>query len=155
MMATSKPNPENTTAAGGESGKTSPRAPRAAQRVSPAPQEKKARARILAEWLGGVNPPDPSRNIHKPGEYLDELLQTIGMSDGVDEERLKEVWTAVAGEFVARHTAPESIRKGVLVLRVLQPAMKFHLQQMSGQLLQNLHRELGKTTVTKVVFKIG
>ena len=33
--------------------------------------------------------------------------------------------------------------------------MKFHLQQMSGKLLENLHRELGVDTVKKVVFKIG
>ena len=61
----------------------------------------------------------------------------------------------MAGQFVAQHTVPESIRSGVLVLRVLQPTMKFHLQQMSGKLLENLHRELGVDTVKKVVFKIG
>ncbi len=117
--------------------------------------QRKARARILVEWLGGLNPPDPSRNIHQPGEYVDALLKSIGVSDGVDEERLREVWGQVAGQFVAQHTVPESIRGGVLVLRVLQPAMKFHLQQMSGKLLGNLHRELGTDTVKKVVFKIG
>ena len=116
---------------------------------------RKARARILIEWLGGLNPPNPSRNIHQPSEYVDDLLKTIGVSDGVDEERLKEVWSHVAGQFVAQHTVPESIKDGVLVLRVLQPAMKFHLQQMSGKLLGNLHKELGKDTVKKVVLKIG
>lgn len=118
-------------------------------------QAKQARARILAEWLGGTNPPDPTRNIHKPGEYLDQLLKTIGVAEGVDEQRLKEGWGAVAGPFVAQHTVPESIRGGVLVLRVLQPTMKFHLQQMSGKLLENLHRELGQGVVKQVVFKIG
>ncbi|MEJ6573341.1 MAG: DUF721 domain-containing protein [Akkermansiaceae bacterium] len=118
-------------------------------------QEKKARMRILVEWLGGIDPPNPARNIHQPGEYLDQLLKTIGVSEGVDEQRLKDVWSTVAGAFVAQHTTPESIRGGVLVLRVLQPAMKFHLQQMSGKLLENLHRELGKGIVKQVVFKIG
>ena len=118
-------------------------------------QEKKARMRILVEWLGGIDPPDPARNIHQPGEYLDQLLKTIGVSEGVDEQRLKDVWSKVAGQFVAQHTVPESIRGGVLVLRVLQPTMKFHLQQMRGKLLENLHRELGKGIVKQVVFKIG
>lgn len=113
------------------------------------------RARILTEWRGGIDPPHPARNIHRPEEYLDQLLETIGLADGVDEERLKTAWGRVAGEFIAKHTVPESIRHGVLVLRVLQPAMKFHLQQMSGKLLENLHRELGKNTVKKIVFKIG
>ncbi|NNJ44190.1 MAG: DUF721 domain-containing protein [Akkermansiaceae bacterium] len=116
---------------------------------------RKARARILSEWRGGLDPPNPERNIHQPGEYLDDLLKTIGLSDGVDEQRLKDVWSLVAGPFVAQHTVPESIRGGVLVLRVLQPTMKFHLQQMSGKLLENLHRELGEGIVKQVVFKIG
>jgi len=152
MMGASNPNSGKSMGSSGEPGMTPPSGRRRAYVL---PQEKKARARILAEWLGGIDPPDPSRNIHKPGEFLEKLLKTIGVSEGVDEMRLKEVWGAVAGQFVAQHTVPESIRNGVLVLRVLQPAMKFHLQQMSGKLLENLHRELGKNTVKKVVFKIG
>lgn len=113
------------------------------------------RTKLLTEWRGGVDPPHPARNIHEPGEYLDDLLKAVGLSDGVDEERLKAAWSQVAGEFVSKHTVPDSIRDGVLVLRVVQPAMKFHLQQMSGKLLENLHRELGADTVKQVVFKIG
>ena len=113
------------------------------------------RSKLLTEWRGGIDPPHPARNIHQPGEYLDDLLKAVGLSDGVDEERLKEAWASVAGEFVAKHSVPDSIRGEVLVLRLLQPAMKFHLQQMSAQLLKNLHRELGSNTVKQVVFKIG
>ncbi len=116
---------------------------------------KKARSRILTEWRGGIDPPNPARNIHQPGEYLDELLKVIGLSEGIDEQRLKDVWSLVAGQFVSQHTVPESIRGGVLVLRVLQPTMKFHLQQMSGKLLENLRRELGDGIVKQIVFKIG
>lgn len=115
----------------------------------------KARSQILTEWRGGIDPPNPARNIHQPGEYLDELLKVIGLSEGIDEQRLKDVWGLVAGQFVSQHTVPESIRGGVLVLRVLQPTMKFHLQQMSGKLLENLRRELGDGIVKQIVFKIG
>lgn len=115
----------------------------------------RARAKILTEWRGGIDPPNPARNIHQPGEFLGDLLKVIGLSEGIEEQRLKEVWDRVAGEFVARHTVPESIRDGILILRVLQPTMKFHLQQMSGKLLENLSRELGSDTIKQVVFKIG
>ena len=128
----------------------------ASKRRQPQPKaDARARAKILAEWRGGVDPPKSTRNIHQPGDFLADLLKVIGLSDGVEEERLKEIWGRVAGEFVARHTVPESIRDGVLVLRVLQPTMKFHLQQMSGKLLENLRRELGGESVRQVIFKIG
>ena len=102
-----------------------------------------------------MNPPSPVRNIHQPGEFLSDLLKSVGLSEGIDESRLKECWVAVAGEFVAKHTVPESIRGGVLVLRVVQPTMKFHLQQMSGKLLENMRRELGDGVVKQIRFKIG
>ncbi len=116
---------------------------------------KRVRQQLLTEWRGGVDPPSPTRNIHQPGEFLSDLLQSVGLSEGIDEGRLKESWGAVAGEFVSKHTVPESIRGGVLVLRVLQPAMKFHLQQMSGKLLANMRRELGDGVVKQIIFKIG
>ena len=115
----------------------------------------RVRHRLLTEWRGGVDPPSPVRNIHQPSEFLSEILKSVGLSEGIDEGRLKESWGAVAGEFVAKHTVPESIRGGVLVLRVLQPAMKFHLQQMSGKLLANMSRELGDGVVKQIKFKIG
>ena len=83
----------------------------------------RARAKILTEWRGGIDPPKPNRNIHKPDEFLADLLKVIGLSEGIAEEQLKEVWSRVAGEFVARHTVPDSIRDGILILRVLQPTM--------------------------------
>jgi predicted nucleic acid-binding Zn ribbon protein len=115
----------------------------------------RVRRKLLTQWRGGVNPPSPVRNIHQPDEFLSGLLKSVGLSDGIDESRLKDCWSLVAGEFVAKHTVPESIRGGVLVLRVLQPAMKFHLQQMSGKLLANMRRELGAGVVKQIQFKIG
>ena len=148
----SNPNPADSSR---QDGKTRPAATRDRRESQARKQAQKARAQILIEWLGGLNPPSPTRNIHQPGEFIDQLLKSIGVAEGVDEQRLKEVWGAVAGAFVAQHTVPESIRGGVLVLRVLQPTMKFHLQQMSGKLLDNLRRELGDGVVKQVVFKIG
>lgn len=133
---------------------SSARVPKPSKGQSPL-NKNQIHARLTAEWRGGFDPPDPKRNIHEPSEFLNRLLKEVGMSDGIEQEKLKEAWSSIAGEFIARHTVPDSIKNGVLVLRVLQPAMKFHLQQMSGKLLENLHNELGSGAVKQVVFKIG
>ena len=125
------------------------------RRQSESKGDARARAKILTEWRGGIDPPDPARNIHQPGEFMQDLLKVIGLSEGIEEQKLKEIWNRIAGDFVAKHTVPESIRDGILILRVLQPTMKFHLQQMSGKLLENLRRELGSSAIRQVIFKIG
>jgi hypothetical protein len=43
----------------------------------------------------------------------------------------------------------------VLTLRVLQPSMRFHLEQSRGQLLRRLKQRLGPETVREVRLTIG
>jgi len=114
-----------------------------------------AREQTLRDLHGAFSVPDPQRNIHTPSEYLDDILKEVGAAGGVDEQQLRDVWDEVAGEFVAKNATPQSLRRGVLVLRVVQPAMKFHLEQMKGKLLSNLREKLGRDVVREVRFTIG
>lgn len=114
----------------------------------------KAREQTLREWRG-ERVLDPNRNIHTASEHLDKLLSKVGVQGGLDEQRLRQAWVKVAGDFVAKHAEPESLKRGVLVLSVVQPSMRFHLEQMKGQLLRNFRTELGEGVVKQVRFKIG
>ncbi|MFD2158723.1 DUF721 domain-containing protein [Rubritalea tangerina] len=109
----------------------------------------------LRQWRHGDPVPDPNRNIHTASEHLESLLKEVGVQGGMDEERLRQAWTKVAGDFVAKHAEPESLKRGVLVLKVVQPSMRFHLEQMKGKLLKNLRDELGEGVVKQVRFKVG
>lgn len=113
------------------------------------------RALTLRQWRQADPVQDPMRNIHTASEHINKLLSQMGISGGLEEEKLKQAWISVAGEFVAKNTKPESLKNGVLVLSVLQPSMRFHLEQMKGKLLKNLKKELGEGVVTQVRFKVG
>lgn len=113
------------------------------------------RSLTLRQWRHGDPVPDPNRNIHQASEHIDGLLAKLGVQGGVDEEKLREAWGRVAGDFVAKHAEPESLKRGVLVLKVIQPSMRFHLEQMKGKLLRNLRQELGDGVVKQVRFKVG
>ncbi|GAA5494153.1 Protein of unknown function [Rubritalea squalenifaciens DSM 18772] len=113
------------------------------------------RALSLRQWRHADPVLDPKRNIHTASEHIDKLLSQMGISGGLEEERLKQAWVKVAGDFVAKNTKPESLKNGVLVLSVLQPSMRFHLEQMKGKLLKNLRSELGEGVVKQVRFKVG
>ena len=109
----------------------------------------------LRQWRHGDPVLDPNRNVHQASEHLDKLLSKMGVSGGMDEQKLRNAWVKVAGDFVAKHAEPESLKKGILVLTVIQPSMRFHLEQMKGQLLKNLRDELGEGMVKQVRFKVG
>lgn len=113
------------------------------------------RALTLKQWRYGDPVKDPTRNIHSADEHLDKLLKEVGVTGGMEQERLLAAWQSVAGDFISKNATPESLKRGILVLRVLQPSMRFHLEQMKGKLMQNLKRELGVGVVKQIRFKIG
>lgn len=112
------------------------------------------RALSLRQWRHGEPVKDPARNIHHAGEFLDKLLEEVGATGGLEEKQLHDAWVKVAGDFISKNSKPESLKKGVLVLRVVQPALRFQLEQMKGKLLQNFKRELGEGVIKTIVLKV-
>ena len=113
------------------------------------------RAQVLREFRGAGEPLDPERNMSTPADLLDGILKSLRLTEGIEESRLRSAWLEVAGEFVARQTEPVSLYQGVLTLRVLQPSMRFHLEQTRTQLLRRLKQRLGSRKVRDVRLVVG
>ena len=113
------------------------------------------RARILEQWRGVGLPTDPNQNVSKASDWLGGILNKLALEEGIDESRLRAAWREVAGEFVAGQTEPVSLRKGVLTLKVLQPSMRFHIEQSRAQILARLQQALGKKKIREVRLTIG
>jgi len=118
------------------------------------PKREWLRALTLKQWRLAEPVKDPVRNISHASESLDKILEELGATGGLEEKQLQEAWLKVAGDFIAKNAKPESLKKGVLVLRVVQPTLKFQLEQMKGKLLQNFRRELGEGVVKVIVLRI-
>lgn len=116
------------------------------------------REEILSEWRGCDKPVDLEAGIHRPNALMAAILRAIraaGAADGLDEAEVRATWKELAGDFIARHTEPVSVKGGVLVLRVTQPAMRFHLEQMRPLLLGRIQERLGAERIRAVRFALG
>jgi len=113
------------------------------------------RADVVHQWVGAPKPLDLNKNISEPSEHLEAILEAVGLRGGLDEDRVKEAWSSLVGELLAKQTEPVSLRKGCLTLRVLQPAMRYHLEQLKPSLLGKLQRELGQDQVSSLRLMIG
>ena len=113
------------------------------------------RADIVSQWVGAGRPLDLNKNISEPAAHIEAILDSIGLRGGLDEERVKEAWSSLAGELIAKQTEPVSIRKGCLTLKVLQPAMRYHLEQLKPGLLRKLQDELGNENILSLRLTIG
>jgi len=113
------------------------------------------RADIVSQWVGASRPLDLNKNVTEPSAHIEAILESIGMRGGLEEERVKEAWSSLAGELIAKQTEPVSLRKGCLTLKVLQPMMRYHLEQLKPGLLLKLQGELGEENVSSLRLTIG
>lgn len=114
-----------------------------------------AKEQSFRDFLEAFNTPDLNRNIKEPKDFVDSIIKQLGIKEGVDKETLIESWREIAGDFIATNAHPHSLNRGVLSLRVVQPSMRFHLEQAKPQLLKKLQDSLGKKIIRKVQFNLG
>lgn len=109
----------------------------------------------MREWLGCEKPLNMGKNISSAGDWVDDILRKQFFAENLNEEEVKAVWKEVAGDFIGSHTEPVSVKEGNLVLRVTQPAMRFHLEQMKPELLKKIKARFGKDRIRSIRFNLG
>lgn len=105
---------------------------------------------VVNDWQQGQTPMPTGENASMAADWVESVLAGLNLAEGLEESKIRDGWRAVAGDFVAAQTEVVSLKKKVLVLRVLQPAMRFHLEQSKGDLLRKVQQELGKESVRDV-----
>ena len=98
---------------------------------------------------------DLNAGVSNAEKWIRNVLKSIGAGDGLDEELVRTTWKELAGDFIASHTEPVSVRNGHLVLRVTQPAMRFHLEQMKPMLLTRIREQIGDHRIKSIKFTLG
>lgn len=116
------------------------------------------RKEILREWRGCDEAKDPDAGVRPAAAVLAAVmrgLRAAGLADGLDEVQVREAWKELAGDFIGRQSEPVSVRDGLLVLRVTQPSMRFHLEQMKPLLLERIQEKFGKERIKAIRFAHG
>jgi predicted nucleic acid-binding Zn ribbon protein len=119
------------------------------------PRLSKSAAEFLREWYECDGPLDPDAGVQAAAGLVGSVLDSLGWRDGLDEEQVRAVWRDLAGEWMARHAEPVSVRNGQLVLKVTQPALRFQLEQMKPELLRKIRERIGPERVRSVRFALG
>ena len=114
------------------------------------------RAAVIAEWRGLPDKrPKPDR-WEAPSDVLPKLMQQLGLKERLHETEVIDAWTHIVGDFIAAHSAPVSLREGVLFVRVLQPALHYQFEQISKpEILRKLKQRFGGKTIKQIRFRLG
>lgn len=119
------------------------------------PRSSRIREEVLREWRGAEEPANLDSGIHLAEKFVAAILRAAGAEDGLHEDQVRATWKELAGDFIARHTEPISVKDGNLVLRVTQPALRFQLEQMKPMLLTRIRSQLGEGRIKSIKFNLG
>lgn len=109
----------------------------------------------MSEWLGCDHLMGLNENVSAAADWVDQILKKQFFSESLNEEEVKAAWKQLAGDFIGANTEPVSVKDGHLVLRVTQPAMRFHLEQLKPELLKKIKERFGKDKIKSIKFILG
>lgn len=114
------------------------------------------RAAVIAEWRGLPEPKRRPDRWQAPVDVLPKLMQQLGLRERLHEGEVIDAWTQIVGDFLAAHSQPVSLREGVLIVRVLQPALHYEMECISKPgILRKLRQRFGGRVIRDVKFRIG
>ena len=113
------------------------------------------RRQVRREWWGADDPLNLEENVRRAADCVADILRKAGLSEGMEEGHLRAIWSEVTGEFVAKCSEPVSLKRGCLTIRVTQPAMRFHLEQIRGSLLAKIQQAAANQKIQSLRFSVG
>ena len=111
------------------------------------------RKRVLEDWRGLPEEATRPERCVPAADALKRLLHRLGLTERLNEQEIQAAWREIVGDFLAEHSLPVSMRDGVLVVQVIQPAVRYELDRSwKRSILRKLQARFEKT-VREVRFR--
>jgi len=82
-------------------------------------------------------------------------LKQLKLSDQLDEAAVFAAWLEIVGPVLARHSIPQALRHGVLVVGVANPAIQQELRGLlKRDILARLQKRFGARRVRDINFRV-
>lgn len=83
---------------------------------------------------------------------LGRLLEKLKLEERYRQAEIQALWPQLVGEFNARHSHPDSLRRGVLLVRVTHAPLRHHLEMMRAELIRHFQKKLRSASVREIRF---
>jgi len=83
---------------------------------------------------------------------LGRLLDKLKLEERFRQAEIQALWPQIVGEFNARHSHPESLRRGVLLVRVTHAPLRHHLEMMKPELIRHFETKLRSGKIKDIRF---
>ncbi|HOF04302.1 MAG TPA: DUF721 domain-containing protein [Syntrophales bacterium] len=89
------------------------------------------------------------------GEVLQSLMKKQGVPLTTGDVSLRRIWNEAVGDQIAAQTAPETVKRGILMVKVSSSVWMHHLQFLKKDILQRFNSLYGKGDVRELKLSLG
>ncbi len=94
-----------------------------------------------------------SRKPQRLGDVLEEVIEEMGIRRRLDQARVVEAWTAVAGPKIGGMTNSTWVKGATLYVKISSAAWRHELHLRRRAWRDRLNEELGQELIDEIVFR--
>lgn len=113
------------------------------------------RHQLLSDWRGVREPLPGQRAAQDVAVLMGAVLKECGLDERLQFEEMQLAWREIVGDFLFQHSKPDSIYRGVLQIRLLQPAVHHALVMEKKRIVTRLQERFTAAKIRDIRFKHG
>jgi hypothetical protein len=110
---------------------------------------------LISAWRGVDEGPIIDLPALSVADLVGKVIAQAGIGDRMKLEEVLAAWKDIVGDFLYQHSRPDSIQRGVLMVRVLQPTVHHALSMERTRILKKLQANLKSAGIKDVRLKHG
>ena len=118
-------------------------------------RQQRLRHALISAWRGADEGPIIEVPLRSVAELVGKVVAEAGIGDRMKLEEVLAAWREIVGDFLFQHSRPDSIVRGVLMVRVLQPTVHHVLAMERPRILSRLQAKLKNSGIKDVRLKHG
>ncbi len=113
------------------------------------------RHRLLAAWRGVADGPLMDLPTLRVADLAPKIVAQCGMANRVKLEDVLAAWEEIVGTFLFKQTRPDTIERGILTVRLMQPTAHHALSLEKAKILKRLQGRLPDAKIRDIRFRHG
>lgn len=113
------------------------------------------RHRLVAAWRGVADGPLMDLPTVSVADLAPKIVAKCGLANRVKLEDVLAAWEEIVGTFLFKLTRPDTIERGILTVRLMQPTAHHALSLEKAKILKRLQTKLPDAKIRDIRFRHG
>lgn len=113
------------------------------------------RHRLVAAWRGVADGPLMDLPTVNVADLAPKIVAQCGLANRVKLEDVLAAWEEIVGAFLFKLTRPDTIERGILTVRLMQPTAHHALSLEKAKILKRLQAKLPDAKIRDIRFRHG